>query len=158
MSGSRRLPLLVGGLTLVLSLFAMQPAHAAADLAVSLYGYGPGNAHKAGLSTEFNAGVVNRGDTSTSVELIIILAGQLAEPEHIFAGMGFDCEVRHDTGINAAIRCTGQLEAGFGVNVQFHARGLAPGVGKFIVTANPDRSVPESNFDNNFDQRDITFN
>jgi hypothetical protein len=91
------------------------------------------------------------------VELFIILGGQLAEPDHIFTGMGFDCEVRHDAGINAAIRCTGQLEPGFGVNVQFHARGLAPGAGQMIVTANPSRSVPDANFDDNVVQAKFTF-
>jgi hypothetical protein len=156
MARLRRLPLLVGGFTLVLTGLAAQPALAAADLIVNSCCSDP---IRAGLSNEYNAGVINLGDTATPVELFIILAGQLGEPEHImtFGEKGFDCEVRHDAGINAAIRCTGQLAPGASVNVQFHARGLAPGVGKIVVTANPAQSIPDANVDNNFIQRDITF-
>jgi hypothetical protein len=152
----KRLPLLVGGLVLVLLGVATQPALAVADLVVNSCCSDP---VQAGLSNEYNAGVINLGDTATPVELFIILAGQFGEPEHIriFGELGFECEVRHDVGISAAIRCTGKLRPGAAVTVQFPARGLAPGVGKIVVTANPNRSIPDANFDTNFIQRDVTF-
>ena len=153
---SRSLRPIAFGLALLAGRLAAEPALAMGDMYVTT---GAPTELQAGLSAEFSASVTNRGDTASPVELFIILAGKLGQPEHIRAGGGFDCEVRHDTGINAAIRCTGpQLAPGTGIVVIFHARGLAVGRGQLVVTADPDHSVPDANYEDNIYQSNVTFN
>lgn len=103
----------------------------------------------AGVSSNFVLGVVNGGGTTESLEVYIVFTGQVDQTGQIDAP-GFDCEVRHDSGINAAIRCTTPaMPLGEYYSIRFQGRGLAAGTGKIGAVLNPGRTVVESDYDNN---------
>lgn len=105
---------------------------------------------KTGLTARFVLGVSNAGGTAQPLEFYVIFTGAVDVAGQIDAP-GFDCEVRHDAGINAAIRCTSPSVAADGEAhaVRFQARGIAAGNGKIGAVLNPSRASPESEYDNN---------
>lgn len=140
---------LAGGTTLLLAgLVGAPPAFAAPEL--SVYATGP-EALQAGVSGTYIVTASNDGDVSAPAELFIVFAGKLEQTDQITASGGFDCEVRHDAGINASVRCTTrQLEphAKANYDIVVHGRGSAPGAGQLVVTINPDHSVQEGGLGN----------
>ena len=155
---------LAGGTTLLLAGLAAAPtAFAAPEL--SVYINGPEKL-QAGLSGTYNVSATNDGDVSAPAEVFIIFAGKLDQTDQVTASGGLDCEVRHDAGINAAVRCTTpQLQAKTGYNIVVHGRGSAPGAGQVVAKINVDQSVQEGGFgnpatayaDNTF-QKSVTIN
>ncbi len=142
-----------GGLALLLT---GQPAAAVADLVVGFNVVNPVKL-QAGLSATYIAVVSNYGDVSAPVELYITFAGKLNQTGQIRAGGGMDCEVRHDAGINATIRCTGgRVEPSGTVEVLFQARGDSPGEGKIYAVVDPSHLVPVKNYENNHFQLNFT--
>ncbi len=132
----------------------LQAANQSADLTVNMKG--PGSL-QAGLSGTFTVAIRNKGNVAATVELNIIFAGKLDQTGQIVANAGLACEVGHDTGINAALRCTGgQLGAGESATVLVQGRGQEAGNGMLVATLNASRSVEESNYDNNLKQLNIT--
>lgn len=146
--------IVMSGLLALPAVGGAPPASAAADFYVA--GDGPPTL-QAGLSGTYVVTVANNGDTSAPVELIIVFTGKLEQTGQISAGGGFDCEVRRDAGINAAVRCTvQQLPSAKFYKIVVQGRGSAPGTGQLTVTINPDRSIPEDGFANNFFQQNVT--
>ena len=132
----------------------LEAANQLADLTVGVRGP---NSLQAGLSGTFTVGISNRGTVGATVELNIIFAGKLDQTGRIVAGAGLACDVVHDAGINAALRCTGgQLGAGESARVVVQGRGQEAGNGMLVATLNASRSVEESNYDNNLKQLNIT--
>ncbi len=125
-----------------------------ADLAiVQIAGPGP---MTAGLSGTFRVTIENRGGRTAPVELFIIFAGALDQTGQIVPGAGLACEVVHDAGINAAVRCTGGvLGRGQSTTVVVQGRGSAGGIGKMVATINPSQAAQETNFNNNLVQLDV---
>ena len=110
----------------------------------------------AGLSGSYEVAVLNDGAQSGALELFIIFTGAIDQTGQIVAP-GFDCEVRHDSGINAAIRCTKPvLEPNEYATVIFQGRGQAAGTGKIGVVLNPSRSAVEADYDNNNETLNVT--
>jgi hypothetical protein len=117
------------------------------------------SALKAGLSGAYTVTVKNEGGVAALLELVIVFGGKLDQTGKIVAGAGLSCEVGHDAGINAALRCTGgQLAAGGTTSVVVQGRGQSAGAGMLIATLNASRSVVEANYDNNFRQLNMTVN
>lgn len=103
----------------------------------------------AGVSGTYELSVGNAGNQPGSLELFIIFTGAIDQTGRIVAP-GFDCEVRHDEGINAAIRCTKPVFEPYApVKVIFQGRGQAAGAGKIGAVLNPHRSAVEGNYNNN---------
>lgn len=103
----------------------------------------------AGVSGTYELSVFNAGNQSGSFELFIIFPGAIDQTGQIVAP-GFDCEVRHDEGINAAIRCTKPVfEPDTLAKLIFQGRGQAAGTGKIGAVINPHRSAVEGNYNNN---------
>jgi hypothetical protein len=155
---------LAGGTTLLLAGFATAPtAFAAPEL--SVYIDGPEKL-QVGLSGTYNVSATNDGDVSAPAEVFIIFAGKLDQTDQVTASGGLDCEVRHDAGINAAVRCTTpQLQPKTGYTIAVQGRGSASGTGQLVAKINGDPSVPEGGFgnpatanaDNTF-QKNVTIN
>jgi hypothetical protein len=112
---------------------------------------------KAGLSGTFNIMIRNTGSTPGPLEVFIIFAGALDQTDQIRADSGMACEVRHDKGINAAVYCTGGI-IGPGQTATFtvQGRGQTAGQGQLVTSINPSQSLPESSYDNNFQQVNVT--
>lgn len=155
---------LAGGMTLLLPGLAAAPAAFAAAPELSVYINGPEQL-AVGLSGTYNVSATNDGDVSAPAEVFIIFAGKLDQTDQVTAS-GLDCEVRHDAGINATVRCTTpQLQAKTGYNIVVHGRGSAPGAGQVVARINVDQSVKEGGFgnpatayaDNTF-QKNVTIN
>ena len=92
------------------------------DLAVT--GMDGSPALQSGLSGTFVVTVKNAGNVVAPLELGIVFAGKLDQTGQIIAGASLACDVVHDTGINAAIRCLGgQLPAGGTTTVTVQGRG-----------------------------------
>jgi hypothetical protein len=103
----------------------------------------------AGLSGTYELTIVNFGSKSGSLELIIIFIGAIDQTDQVIAP-GLDCEVRHDTGINAAVRCTKPVfEPDEELSVIVQGRGQAAGAGKIGAVLNPTRTAEEDDYDNN---------
>ena len=154
---------LAGGITLLLAGLAAAPAAFAAP-ELSVYINGPEKL-QAGLSGTYNVSATNDGDVGAAAEVFIIFAGKLDQTDQVTAP-GLDCEVRHDAGINASVRCTTpQLPAKTGYNIVVQGRGSAPGPGQLVAKINVDPSVQEGGFgnpatanaDNTF-QKNVTIN
>lgn len=112
---------------------------------------------KAGLSGTFNIKIRNTGSTPGPLEVFIVFAGKLDQTDQIRADSGMACEVRHDTGINAAVRCTGgPIGPGQTATITVQGRGQSAGQGQLVTTINPSQSLPESSYDNNFSQANVT--
>lgn len=112
---------------------------------------------KAGVSGTFNVMIRNTGSTPGPLEVFIVFAGKLDQTDQIRADSGVACEVRHDKGINAAVRCTGgPIAPGATATITVQGRGRSAGQGQLVTTINPGRSLPESNYDNNFMQVNVT--
>ncbi len=112
---------------------------------------------QAGLSGTFKVTVWNFGDQTAPVELHIIFAGKLDQTDRIVPEGGLACEVGHDAGINAVVRCTGgQAQGGGAVSVIVQGRGQSAGIGKLVATANASRSVAEKSYENNLRQYNVT--
>jgi hypothetical protein len=136
-----------GGITLLLAGLAAAPAAFAAP-ELSVYINGPGQL-QVGLSGTYNVSATNDGDVGAPVEVFIIFAGKLDQTDQVTASGGLECEVRHDSGINAAVRCTSpQLQPKSGYNIVVQGRGSAPGAGQLLAKINGDPSVPEGGFGN----------
>ncbi len=129
-----------------------------ADLAVVSIA-GP-TTRQAGLSAIYTVTITNQGTKGATVELVIVFAGKLDQTGQIVPEPGAGaCEVRSDAGINAAVRCTGgTLAPGQTTTVAVQGRGQSAGTGMLIATLNPGHSVPESSFDNNSKQLNVTVN
>lgn len=113
----------------------------------------------AGLSGTFTVTITNFGNKSGPIELFLIFAGKLEQTGQIRADAGFSCEVGHDTGINASVRCTGgQLAPNEATTVTIQGRGQNAGKGTLVATINPSQSLPEHDYDNNFRQFNVTIN
>jgi hypothetical protein len=160
----KTLAALTGVLTLLLAGLAVAPAALAAP-ELSVYINGPEKLH-AGLSGTYNVSATNDGDVSAPAEVFIIFGGKLDQTNQVTASGGLDCEVRHDAGINAAVRCTTpQLQGKTGYNIVVQGRGSEPGAGQLVARINGDQSVPEGGFgdpanahsDNTF-QKSVTIN
>jgi hypothetical protein len=138
---------LAGGMALLSAGFAAAPvAFAAPEL--SVYITGPEQL-RVGLSGTYNVSATNDGDVGAPAEIFIIFAGQLDQTDQVTASGGLDCEVRHDAGINAAVRCTTpQLLAKMRYDIVVQGRGSAPGAGQLVAKINGDPSVPEGGFGN----------
>lgn len=91
-----------------------------------------------------------------SVELFIIFAGKLEQTGQIVASPGLECDVRHDAGINAAVRCTGAVRQQATVTVTVQGRGQEPGKGTLVATLNPSGAQPDRDNSNNTLQFDVT--
>jgi hypothetical protein len=128
------------------------------DLAVASMD-GP-NALQSGLSGTFVVAVKNAGNAAVPLELHIVFGGKLDQTGQIIAGAGLACEVVHDAGINAAVRCTGgQLPRGETTTVTVQGRGQSTaGAGMLIATLNASRSVAETTYDNNLEQFNVAIN
>jgi hypothetical protein len=117
---------------------------------------------QAGLSGTYEVTIRNDGNVAATVELHIVFAGALDQTGQIVADAGLACEVGHDAGINAAVRCTGgQVEAGGSVTVVVQGRGQTAGEGQLVATINASRSVLEfggGGYDNNLKQFNVTIN
>lgn len=105
-----------------------------------------------GVSGTYNLTVFNSGG-SDSLELIIIFQGETDQTDQVIAP-GWDCELREDAGINAAIRCVmAQVNPtptpGEGYGITFQARGLNIGEGRIDAVLNPSRIVYETDYENN---------
>ena len=131
-------------------LIVAQPVGAAPTQWVDYYAttiHGP-TSLSAGVSGTYELGVANAGNQPGSLELFIIFTGAVDQTGRIVAP-GFDCEVRHDAGINAAIRCTKPVFEPYSpAKVTFQARGQAAGTGKIGAVLNPHRSAVEGNYNN----------
>ena len=153
---------IVGGITLLWAGLAAAPtAFVAPEL--SVYITGPEKL-QVGLSGTYNVSATNDGDVSAPAEVFIIFAGKLDQTDQVTASGGLDCEVRHDAGFNAAVRCaTPQLQPKTGYNIAVQARGSAPGIAQLVAKISGDPSVPEGGFgipatasaDNSF-QKNVT--
>ena len=135
-----------------------QPAGAAplkeANLQIDDF-YGPATLI-AGVSGTYEVQVENSGDGPASLELFIIFTGAIEQTGRIVAP-GLDCEVRHDEGINGAVRCTKPVfEPGEQVSVFVQGRGQAAGTGKIGAVLNPHRSAAEADYDDNNETRTVT--
>lgn len=116
---------------------------------------------QAGLSGTYEVTIWNVGFEVAPVELHIIFAGAIDQTDRIIADSGLDCEIGHDAGINAVVRCTGgQVGRGGIVTVVVQGRGQAAGAGKLVATVNASRSVLErdNKYDDNIKQFNITIN
>ena len=112
---------------------------------------------QAGLSGTFQVIVRNYGNKTVPVELHIIFAGKLDQTDRVVAEAGLACEVGHDAGINAVVRCIGgQVQGGGAVSVYVQGRGQSAGVGKLVATVNASHSVVEEFYENNLGQYNIT--
>lgn len=112
---------------------------------------------KAGVSGTFNIKIRNAGNAPGPLEVFVVFAGKLDQTDQIRADSGLSCEVRHDKGINAAVRCTGgTIASGQTATIVVQGRGQAAGQGQLVTTINPSHSLPESNYDNNFSQVNVT--
>ena len=112
---------------------------------------------KAGLSGTFNIKIRNTGSTPGPLEVFIVFAGKLDQTDQIRADSGMACEVRHDVGINAAVYCTGgMIGPGQTATITVQGRGQAAGVGQLVTTINPSHSLPESSYENNFQQVNVS--
>lgn len=112
---------------------------------------------KAGLSGTFNIKIRNTGSTPGPLEVFVIFAGKLDQTDQIRADSGMACEVRHDKGINAAVRCTGgTIGPGQTATITVQGRGQSAGQGQLVTTINPSHSLPEGSYDNNFSQVNVT--
>ena len=112
---------------------------------------------KAGVSGTFSIKIRNTGSTPGPLEVFIIFAGELDQTDQLRADSGMACEVRHDKGINAAVRCTGgPIGPGQTATITVQGRGRSAGQGRLVTTINPSRSLPESSYDNNFMQANVT--
>jgi len=106
-----------------------------------------------GLSGTYKVTIQNINLQTVPVELHIIFAGKADQTGRIVADGGLACEVGHDAGINAVVRCTGgEIEAGGTVTVVVQARGQAFGIGQLVVTVNASRSVLEESYEDNLKQ------
>lgn len=136
-----------GGITLLLAGLAAAPAAFAAP-ELSVYINGPEKL-QVGLSGTYNVAATNDGDVSAPAEVFIIFAGKLDQTDQVTASGGLDCEIRHDAGINAAVRCTTpQLPPKTGFSIAVQGRGSAPGTGQLVAKINGDPSLPEGGFGN----------
>lgn len=138
---------------LLAGLVIAQPAEAVFTQAdFQIRGFGGPKSLIAGLSGTCEFSVVNNGAVSAPLELFVIFTGAIDQTGQIVAP-GLDCEVRHDKGINAAVRCTRPALARFEVaNVTVQGRGQAAGTGKVGLVLNPHRSAVEDadgGYDNN---------
>jgi len=132
-------------------------AQAVAELSVSSIS-GPTEL-SAGLSGTFKVTIENNGSIAAPIELHIIFAGAIDQTDRIVAGAGLACEVLHDAGINAAVRCTGgQIAAGGAQTIIVQGRGQTAGVGKLVATINASGAVQEFGGDpgNNLRQFNVT--
>ena len=112
---------------------------------------------KAGLSGTFNIKIRNTGSTAGPLEVFVVFAGKLDQTNQIRADFGLGCEVRYDKGINAAVRCSGgTVGPGQTATITLQGRGQSPGQGQLVTSINPSYSLPESSFDNNFSQVNVT--
>ncbi len=154
----KSLLVLGSGFALVLSGLGTPSASAAADFGVDVMSSIGPDTLPAGLSGTYNFGVGNLGDVSSGVELFILFSGKLEQTGQITADNGFECQVMPpDTGINSAVRCTTQEFVPYTwPTITVHARGTAPGEGHLVITIDPSQAVPESSYENNFRQKDVT--
>jgi hypothetical protein len=112
---------------------APAPAPVPATAVLSSVVNGPATL-QAGLSGTYVITVSNSGGVKAPVELFIIFAGKLEQTGQISAGGGFDCALQPPSaGINAAVRCFQQLEAGAKFDIVVQGRGSAPGAGKLLA-------------------------
>lgn len=127
------------------------------------------DALQAGLSGTYEVRVglqipSKSGITRVPLELHIVFAGTLDQTDRIVTGTfdrterivadgGLECQVGHDVGINAVVRCTGQIEGERRVSVVVQGRGHAPGVGKLVATVNASRLLAEDLYTNNLLQK-----
>ena len=111
-----------------------------------------------GLSGTFTIKIRNTGSTPGPLEVFFVFAGKLDQTDQVRADSGIACEIRHDAGINAAVRCTGgTIGPGQTATFILQGRGQAAGVGQLVTTINPSHSLPESSYDNNFSQVNVSF-
>lgn len=148
--------LFAGGLAILLGSTAV-PALAGVDL--SAFVEGP-KTLQAGLSGTYKVRVANFSETDAPVELYIIFAGKLDQTGQIRPAPGYECALGHDAGINASIRCTGQLprDSSYTDIVLIQARGQESGVGKLLITVDPSHLLPDTRFENNVYQLDVNIN
>ena len=112
---------------------------------------------KVGISGTFNILIRNTGSTPGPLEVFIVFTGELDQTDQIRADSGMACEVRHDAGINAAVYCTGGvIGPGQTATLIVQGRGQSVGVGHLVTTINPSHSLPESSYDNNFSQVNVS--
>ena len=128
------------------------------------------DALQAGLSGTYEVrvglAVGQSGVTRVPLELHIIFAGTLDQTDRIVTGTllgkadvgvvadgSLECDVGTDVGINAVVRCTGQMEEGRAVSVVVQGRGHATGVGKLVATVNASRMLVEDLYSNNLLQK-----
>jgi hypothetical protein len=143
-------------LGLALGSFAL-PAFAGVDL--SAFVDGP-KTLKAGLSGTYQVKLANFSQTDAPVELYVIFAGKLDQTDQIRPAPGYECGLSHDAGINASVRCTGKLphDSSYTDIVLVQGRGQEPGVGKLLITVDPSHLLPDTRFENNTFQLDVTIN
>ena len=112
-----------------------------------------------GLSGTFAVTIRNDGNRAGPLELFLIFGGTLDQAGQIRAGAGLACEIRHDAGINAALRCAGgRLEPKEETTIIVQGRGQSAGAGMLVATINPSQSLPEHDYGNNFKQLNVTIN
>lgn len=112
---------------------------------------------KVGVSGTFNILIRNTGSTPGPLEVFIIFTGELDQTDQIRADSSMACEVRHDAGINAAVYCTGGvIGPGQTATMIVQGRGKSAGVGHLVTSINPSHSLPESSYENNFSQVNVS--
>ena len=119
------------------------------------------NSLKAGLSGTYTVKIKNVGSASATVELTILFAKAIGQTGQVVpSANGLACAAVGAAGqINARLNCTGgKLAAGETGTVVVQGRGQAAGAGTLIGSLNNSRSVPESDYNNNVKQLNVTIN